>query len=185
MLLKVDKERDIHRAYSISSIQNKKKVEIIIKKVEDGFASPAIFDLREGQEVEIEPKEGHLKLGEGENVCFVAAGIGITPFIGLTKKALEDGKKVTLVHGAKYKEELIYRDYFEKLSKENDKFNYMPTVSREEGKNVGVGRVTSHLPKMDLSDHNFYICGQPAMADSTEEIVGKNFEGCKVYKESF
>lgn len=61
----------------------------------------------------------------------VASGTGLAPFISyvLHLKSIESKRKLVLLHGARYAQELGYRDLL-KIASENPNFVYMPIVSR-------------------------------------------------------
>jgi ferredoxin--NADP+ reductase len=94
-------------------------------------------------------------------------------------------RKVVLLHGAKYAQELGYRGLLEKIASDNPDFKYLPTVSRPEhplskGWRGNTGRVETLLgPKLEKlvgekitpANSFFHICGYQGTIDSVVSIL--------------
>ncbi len=192
ILIKIQDEPKTFRAYSISSFnEDNTKLSIIIKKVEKGYGTNIIFnDLKVGDIVELEGPMGDELIvdNSAEKILFIGNGIGITPFIGLTKDVLTNNprvKDIKLLDGQRYENEFLYRDYFESLDKEEDNFEYIPMVSRDKNTSIRKGYVTHALKDMDLKGYKVYICGSKNMViDSYNILLKKGVKEEDIFYES-
>ncbi len=81
-------------------------IQIMVRSV--GPFTEKMFTLKQGDLVGFRGPygEGHFRL-EGKNICVVAGGVGIAPLLPVVEWALSEGKKVTVIHGAKTSDELV------------------------------------------------------------------------------
>lgn len=181
ILVKIQDEPEVFRAYSISSYnENDSRLSIIIKKVADGYGTNIIFDkFKIGDEIVLEgPLGNHLVPDPtAEKILFIGNGIGITPFIALVKDVLLNHKKVNevkLLDGQKYENEFLYADYFKNLAGEYEHFTYVPVVSRDKESSLRKGYVTDVLKEWDVSGYKVYMCGTKNMIEDSRNILLNN-----------
>ena len=117
----------------------------------------------------------------GEKPVVIGGGVGVPPMYNLAKKLIESGKKVTAILGFNTKDEVFYKDEFEKLGAEV----IVTTVDGSEGVK---GFVTDALKDVDYS--YTYSCGPEPMLKavyncsdtsgqySFEERMGCGFGAC-------
>lgn len=184
ILVRVQEDPEIFRAYSIVSCDGK-KIRLAIKEVEGGLGSPKLCSLKKGDKIYLEGPLGDFTLEESDSYCFVGVGIGIVPFVSLVREALEKGKKVILLHGAKYEEELFFIKEFREFLDKYSNFKYITTLTREEKEhNHKEGRVVSYLENLDLDNCYVYLCGMPALVEDCKKILdskGISKIKCEVY----
>jgi ferredoxin--NADP+ reductase len=117
----------------------------------------------------------------------VASGTGLAPFVSYALHLTSVGakRKIVLLHGAKYAQELGYRDIFERMAAGNPNFKYLSTVSRpdhpqSQGWHGRTGRVEALLgPQLEelvgekITPQNsfFHICGYQGTIDSVVAIL--------------
>jgi len=180
------------RAYSIASPPSEKRwLEFYVVAVDEGALTPRLFDLNVGDRLFMETKiKGHFTLKDvptDKTVVGVATGTGLAPFLSMYHQYKGQGrwKKFVLLHGVRYEDNLGYRDELEQIAKQDDRFIYIPTVTRpdEKGTWKGVsGRVTEvfHAGRYEklvgeplvADDTHVMLCGNPAMIDQLEiELV--------------
>lgn len=192
ILIKIQDEPKAFRAYSISSFnEDSTKLSVIVKKVKKGYGTNIIFnDFKIGDIIDLEgPMGDELVIdNSAEKILFIGNGIGITPFIGLTKEVLTNNssvKDVKLLDGQRYENEFLYRDYFESLDKEEDRFQYIPVVSQDKNSSIRKGYVTHILKDMDLEGYKVYICGSKNMViDSYNILLNKGVKEEDIFYES-
>lgn len=193
ILVKIQDEPRSFRAYTIASYnEDSTRLNVIVKKVERGYGTDKIFrDFKVGDVVELEgPLGNHLVLDPaGEHFLFIANGIGITPFIALTKDVLLNYpavKSVRLFSGQRYETDLLYHDYFNQLAEQYDKFSYTPVLSRDQATSLKKGYVTAELKNMaDLTGYKVYLCGTKNMIrDSYKILLEKGVKKEDIYYES-
>jgi len=192
ILIKVENNPRAFRAYSISSYnENSSELKVIIKKIENGYATDIIFNqFKVGNMVELEGPMGDELVPDedAKKVLFIANGIGITPFIALSKDMMlnrADVKEVKLLYGERFEDDFLYDDYFKDLAKKHKKFEYISILSRPKASDVKKGHVTSLLKDMDVEGYKVYMCGSKNMiVDSYNILTGKGISKSDIFYES-
>jgi ferredoxin--NADP+ reductase len=202
-----DEDRMTYRAYSISSPPEEKRYfELYIKwttKPVMGKLTSALFCMKEGDTLYWRKPAGAFTIEDkkadgtpdSRRLVLVASGTGLAPFISyvLHLKSIGSKREIVLLHGAKYAQELGYRDILEKMAGGDSlNFKYLPTVSRPDhelsrGWRGSTGRVEtllvdkvddrSHLEKTvgeKVTPENsfFHVCGYQGTIDSVVSILG-------------
>lgn len=169
------------RAYSIASApsaKDKNEVELCIKKVsKKGFVSE-LFKLKAGQRINLIGPAGKFVVDEKPSVkelVFVSTGTGVAPFKSMIEYLLRDLKfkgKIKLIHGYRYKKDILYENFFDDLEGEFSNFEQDIILSRSSGKDYSKGYVQDFLKKMvgNVKGKEFYICG---LKDMIFEVVEK------------
>ena len=98
----------------------------------------------------------------GEEPLLIGGGVGIPPLYNLAKKLLAKGKSVSVILGFNTKDEIFYKEEFEKLGVKL----YISTVDGSFGTK---GFVTDIMSGLDYS--YFYTCGPMPMFLSIEKIA--------------
>lgn len=164
------------RSYSIASKQSGlNSVELCIALNEKGMFTPWLFQLKKGEQLEISEPQGQFiyKPEFAEFPCiFISTGTGVAPFLSMINNALELGdKSVYLVFGNRKTEDILYREYFENLSKENRKFQFIPVLSQDKSfRNIGYVHdyYTSILGDIGV-DARIFVCGWKNMCIETRD----------------
>lgn len=178
ILVKIQNNPDMYRAYSISSYnQDGKALSVTIKKVPDGYGTGIIFDnFNEGDTVELEgPMGNELSVDKNaDKVLFVAGGIGITPFVPMVQNVVDNENnhsEVELIYGVNYEKDFLYDDHFSKMDKLDETFNYTKVVAFDENWDGKKGFVTDVIQDIDLDDYKIYMCGPGPMIDATMKTL--------------
>lgn len=147
-----------------------------------GKATEAIHKLKKGDLLGIRGPYGKGFTLKGKKVAIIGGGTGIAPTKYLVEDALSKRLKVVLFHGARAKEELAYKEYFEKLANINTNFTYKP--STDDGSCGFEGFSTncfeSSIEGGTIFDH-VYSCGPELMMYSAfkiSEIRNIPFQAC-------
>jgi len=130
------------RAYSLASSPAREELEICVRRVPGGRLSPRLCsDLAAGDELTVRGPYGELVLGEASarDIVFLATGTGVAPFKGMIDYLFETGRDeyrgerrdVWLFLGAAWRDDLPYREAFERRAAEHDNFHFVPCLSRE------------------------------------------------------
>ena len=199
--LKLDGDEKItYRAYSLSSPpEEKRHFEFYIKWATEpimGKFTSALFNMSESGKLYWRRPAGAFTIEDKKadgtpdtrRLVLVASGTGLAPFISYVMHLKNIGSKrqVVLLHGAKYAQELGYRDMLERIAAGNPNFKYMPTVSRpdhqlSQGWRGDTSRVETLLgPKLEKTvgekitpaNSFFHICGYQGTIDSVVAILG-------------
>lgn len=180
ILIKIQDNPKAYRAYSISSYnENNSECSVIIKKIENGYGTDIIFNnFKIGDIIELEgPMGDELVIDKNaEKVLFIANGIGITPFIALSKEMVlnhSNSKVIKLINGQRYESDFLYNDYFYNLVNSNEKFEYIPVASKSTS-DLRKGYVMDVLKDMKLEGYKVYMCGSKNMILDSYNILLKN-----------
>lgn len=166
----------VARAFSIVSTNDADHLEFLSIHVPDGPLTSHLCHIEKGDDIWVNSKStGSLTLKyiqPGRNLYMLATGTGLAPFMCLIRspETFEHFEHVVLVHTVRGVDELVYRDEIERL--QNDRFIYVPTVTREPFKTPkrGSDLFTSGelfgscgLPAADPQHDRVMLCGNPAM----------------------
>ncbi len=115
---------EFRRSYSMSSSPLEDKLQITVKKVDDGRGSSLICDdIKEGDELEVSPPQGKfytpLHPEQKKIYYMIAGGSGITPIMSLIKTTLEVEplSTVVLFYGNRDVESIIFHEELEQMAK--------------------------------------------------------------------
>ncbi len=180
-----DQGKPLMRAYSLVNPHYDEELEFYSIKVQDGPLTSKLQHLKVGDKVLVNSKPTGTLVADylfpGKHLYMLGTGTGLAPFLSLIRdpEIYEQYEKVILVHGCRHIADLSYQAEIEALP-DNEFFGemvkgkliYYPTVTREPFRNNG--RITAllesgklfediGLPKPNLDDDRFMLCGSPAM----------------------
>ncbi|GGO87129.1 ferredoxin--NADP(+) reductase [Marinobacterium nitratireducens] len=186
--------KPLMRAYSIASANYDEQMEFFSIKVQDGPLTKHLQKLQVGDEVLISRKPTGTLVADhllpGRHLYLLSTGTGLAPFMSIIRdpEIYERYDKVILTHGVRYVSELAYQHTIMEELPNNEFFGeevrekllYYPTVTREPFRNQG--RLTDlmrngklfddlGLPRPNLEDDRFMICGSPSMLKETCGIL--------------
>lgn len=172
---------EITRAYSIASPPSEDNhFALCLNRVQDGFTSNYLCDMKEGNEIACQGPFGDFILRPPmRDTIFIATGTGIAPFRSmlhwlLAEESRHQGKQLSLVFGNRTEKDIYYHDEFLRLSAEHANFLYQPTLSRGGPEWQGLrGYVQEHVPAITQarSDMHAYICGLDKMVKANRDLL--------------
>jgi len=172
---------EITRAYSIASPpSDDNRFALCLNRVQDGFMSNSLCDMKEGDEIGCQGPFGDFILRPPmRDTVFIATGTGIAPFRSMLHWLLCDesrhqGKHLWLVFGNRTEKDIYYHDEFFGLAQEHENFHYLPTLSRGGPDWQGLrGYVQEHVPAIvkGRTDMHTYICGLDKMVKANRELL--------------
>ena len=172
---------EITRAYSIASSPSEdNRFALCLNRVQDGFMSNFLCDMKEGTEIRCQGPFGDFILRPPlRDTIFIATGTGIAPFRSMLHWLLADparhqGKQFWLVFGNRTEKDVYYHDEFLALAGKHANFHYLPTLSRGGPEWQGLrGYVQEHVPAIvqGRTDMHAYICGLDKMIKSNRELL--------------
>jgi ferredoxin/flavodoxin---NADP+ reductase len=157
------------RIYNISSGEKDDCIEIIYKILPEGKLTPKLKKLSKGDYINVSKPFGKF-LSSADPSWFIAAGIGITPFLSMINSGAGNTKK--LIHGSRDISDFYFSDFLEKKLKEN----YIKCYTGVEKFSFFQGRISQYLHSLeDLPVNNkYYLCGSAEMVvDIRELLIGK------------
>jgi ferredoxin-NADP reductase len=172
---------DLTRAYSIASTPGEDaRFALCLNRVQDGFMSNFLCDMKEGEEIRCQGPFGDFILRPpARDTIFIATGTGIAPFRSmlhwlLADEARHQGKQFRLVFGNRTEKDIYYHDEFLALAAEHSNFHYLPVLSRGGEEWDGLrGYVQEHVPGIlkGRIDMHAYICGLDKMVKANRELL--------------
>jgi ferredoxin-NADP reductase len=172
---------EITRAYSIASPPGEdNRFALCLNRVQDGFMSNFLCDMKEGAEISCQGPFGDFILRPPlRDTVFIATGTGIAPFRSMLHWLLADasrhqGRNLSLVFGNRTEKDIYYHDEFLRLAAEHKTFHYLPTLSRGTADWSGLrGYVQEHVPAIaqGRTDMHAYICGLDKMVKANRDLL--------------
>jgi len=186
------------RAFSLANEPaSADEIELNIRLVPGGQATTWIHEkLKAGDALQVAGPYGRffVRKSAGVPMIFLAGGSGLSSPRSMILDLLGEGCSlpITLVYGARSREELYYHEHFEKLVATYSNFTYLPVLSNEPEESGWAGRrgfvhdaAKEHFNN-DFRGHKAYLCGPPVMIDAciTTLMQGRLFER-DIYTEKF
>ena len=172
---------EITRAYSIASPPAEdNRFALCLNRVQDGFMSNLLCDMKEGKEIRCQGPFGDFILRPPlRDTIFIATGTGIAPFRSMLEWLLADlarhlDKQFWLLFCNRTEKDIYYHQEFLTLAARHANFHYMPTVSRAGPEWQGRrGYVQEHLPGIVQGRENMhaYVCGLDKMIKANRELL--------------
>tara|TARA_R110001592_G_scaffold9719_3_gene51420 strand:+ start:2690 stop:3784 length:1095 start_codon:yes stop_codon:yes gene_type:complete len=171
---------EIRRSYSICSGVDDGKLQVGIKRIEDGiFSNFANNELKVKDTIEVMPPRGEfytsLDAANSKNYMCICAGSGITPILSIVKSILsrEPLSRVTILLGNRNSSTVMFKEELGFLkNRYMTRLNWLNILSREQqDAEVLFGRLDNkkggELNKTKLIDiantDEFFLCGPESM----------------------
>ena len=183
-----EKQR-VNRPYSVASPHGD-RLEFFIVRVDDGELTPHLWKLEPGDDIEVSEKAAGRftleKTPDAENLWLVATGTGLAPYVAMlrTDEPWERYRKIVIVHGVRHATDLAYTEELREMEKSRGgAFKLVQALTRESADGAMQGRIPALIESGDLEKEvgcemtkeasAVLLCGNPAMLDSMEELLGK------------
>jgi CDP-4-dehydro-6-deoxyglucose reductase, E3 len=177
---------EIKRAYSIASPPRagSPRFALAVTRVESGPGSQYLHALGEGETLRaVGPQGLFTRAGSDEAPSlFIGTGTGVTPFRSMIEAALAAGAKAPLwlLFGARFEQDILYREEFERWAREHPNVRYDVTLSQ--GAPAWAGRrgyVQRHAPELLQAlrseaagaEPHVYVCGLERMVKAVRELA--------------
>lgn len=163
------------------------KYTITIKRVKNGIVSNFFLnEVEEGYRFSVSAPAGNLyysSLRDANHVIALAGGVGITPFVSMAE-AIFDGVEnfdLTIIYGAKNKNDLIFREKLEDISCKLEKVNLVYILSEEDDNEFANGYIDKNFINQYLKDENsFFVSGSTSFYEYMNDVL-KEFQLPKKY----
>ncbi|MGH8788911.1 MAG: NADH:ubiquinone reductase (Na(+)-transporting) subunit F [Cupriavidus necator] len=185
------------RAFSIASPVGDGLIELHIRRVPDGQATGWLHEqVKPGDRLAFSGPFGRffVRKTAALPMIFVAGGSGLSSPKSMVLDLLAEGctQPITLLQGARNREELYFADLFEQLAARHPNFCYLPVLSdlpagaAWSGERGYVHEVLKTHFGNDFRGHKAYLCGPPPMIEACIATLmqGRLFER-DIYTEKF
>ncbi len=171
------------RSYSIANgPAQSNTLEFVIVRLEGGAASTYLFEeAKVGDVIRFKGPDGNFVLPDdisSRELVFICTGTGVAPFrsmlLDIEARRLPY-QSIHLIYGTRYASGILYREEFERMTREMPNFRYSVALSREadirpEDFSFPVSKGYVHQVYMDAypairPDLDFYLCGWSNMID--------------------
>lgn len=152
--------------FSIASKSNSDNILIVVKKL--GDYTSKLEHLRKGDKVSVEGPYGRFNYKQyaKRDQIWIAAGIGVTPFLGMAQDIENDSDlegKITLFYSVKDSADLIGYDTFKNISERTHKFKFIPWISSTQCR---INAKTIYDLSGGFKGKEFFLCGPEAFKES-------------------
>ena len=186
------RKKMIRRAYSIaSSSKENEYLDFYVALVNTGEFTPRLWALEVGDRIWLGPKATGLftlrNVPHDAHLYLLATGTGLAPYISMVRSdVLDDATPRTIVvaHGARYSWDLGYRKELESLAREQERFVYVPSITRgaeDDSWNGMSGYLQDQLANgqleaasgvsLDPALVHVFLCGNPAMIEAAQQVL--------------
>ncbi len=183
------------RAYSVAYQSGKNSIHLLIDISPGGAGSKYFENIKEGQEISYLGPFGiftYKGADEKTELVFLGTGSGCSPLRSMIETILEKDKfkgKVYFYAGFRSEEDIVWKDYFDNLTKKYPNFTYKIYLSQPtESWNGEKGHLTQSLKK-DFAESKklqVYLCGNRPMMEESRKILTEM--GCPnedIYEEKY
>lgn len=185
------------RPYSIcSSPTERAYYEITVARVQDGFVSDHLIDaVQVGDRLEASSPSGvfhYNPVFHSRKSLFLAGGSGITPFLSMTREALETraDRDIVLIYGIRNEAAALYGAELEDWAARCPNFRFVPVASeptpgwKGETGFIGADLIARLVP--DHAERTAYVCGPEVMNEFCVAELGKlGFPARRIRREMF
>lgn len=177
-------ENGQRRSFSIANApHDASSIELHVRLVPGGLFTPRVFGvMKEGDPIALEgPKGGFYLRAEDRPVIVLASGTGFAPIKSMVLDALRRrlNGPATLFWGGRRPADLYMKELPASWAERYPGFNFVPVVSHPASADDWEGRtglvheaVMADFP--DLSGHDVYACGVPAMVEAARRDLVAN-----------
>ena len=163
------------------TISSGNEMKVTIKSLGD-FTSD-IKNLKQGALALIEGPYGKFcPSSYGKKQIWIAGGIGITPFLSIAEHLEKNNLSADLFYSAKDRNDAIFLDKLENISKNNKNLRIFPYFTSEKG------RLNTEfiMKNSDIKDKEIFICGPaPMMNQFRKEFIRAGIKKEKIHMEEF
>ncbi|CAM2152483.1 Phenol hydroxylase P5 protein [Pararobbsia alpina] len=186
------------RAFSLAGTPGARhRIELNVRRVPGGKGTTYLHDtLAVGDALRLSGPFGRffVRKSDPQPVIFIAGGSGLSSPRSMLHDMLAQGdsRTITLVYGARNRDELYYHEAFVELADSHPNFVYVPALSDEPADSAWSGyRGFAHEAAKayfgnDFRGHKAYLCGPPVMIEASIRALmqGQLFER-DIYTEKF
>lgn len=156
---------------------------VVATRMRDSAFKRTLKTMPDGTSMKVEGPFGELTLGDAaQPAVFIAGGIGITPFISMSRQAAKDRlpQRLLLLYSNRRPEDAAFLAELQRLEQQNKNFRLVATMvemSKSSRPWKGeTGLINEDLVKRvvgDLSVPIYYLVGPPGMVEAMREMLNR------------
>lgn len=188
------------RSYSIANVPcNNNCIEFAAGYVENGPGTAFLFNLKEGDTINISGPYGRLILKDEqpERYILVSTSTGVTPYRAMLaelEKRLHESStlQIVILHGVQKRDDLIYAQEFANFAQNFPRVLFRPHLSRHSVDNLQNNEYKGYVQEsfaelaLDPNKDHIYLCGNPAMIDESFELLkNQGFTTQQIIREKY
>ncbi len=158
---------------------DEQRFELLVRVVPEGPLSCYLASLKVGDEISFRGPTGRSMVPKDDDtlqLCLMATGVGISPFLSLVKVLADRGfpRPIRLYWGLRLVEDICLIDDLDELVSGVEDFQYQISLSQPPEDWTGLrGRLTETVPPLleKLGDRRFYLVGNGAMNKEMAEAL--------------
>ncbi|MDP3982317.1 MAG: FAD-dependent oxidoreductase [bacterium] len=171
-------ERGSRRHFSFVNSPGKGNIVEMATRTWGSAFKKCLQEMEPGEEVEISSVSGSFILPQdlSQKLCFIAGGIGITPFISMLRylDQQEFPADVVLLYSNRTQGDAAFLEELQKLAQKRPSFRLVATMTEDsawkgERRVIDTFFIQQHVP--DASERAFYIVGAPGMVDAVQKEI--------------
>jgi NAD(P)H-flavin reductase/ferredoxin len=168
------------RSFSIASLPDTHRVELMVKRYPDGrFSSMLGDEIEAGSQLRFTGPYGAFHLRRSERpILMVAGGSGMAPVLGVLRQLAAEAceRPVRFFYGARTREDLFALDEIAALGERLADFRFTPVTD---------GFVHEALDD-ELTEPDVYMCGPPPMLEAVEALLGgRGVDPARIFQDRF
>ncbi len=176
----LDSGKDPVHHFTIVNSPNQKGILSNATRLRDTPFKNSLRELAVGAEVEVDRIGGEFVLptDTSQPLCYIALGIGITPYVSMMRYIREENLdyKITLFYSDSDKESMAFLNELQGYANENPNFNIVLTITRDgswtgEKRHIDDRFVKDHLD--DPQKYLYYISGPPKIVETVAQAIEK------------
>jgi ferredoxin-NADP reductase len=146
-----------------------------------GPVTGQLAKLEPGSAVTLKGPFGRFVMADAERkVCFLAGGIGITPFMSMLRsiRDTKDTRRAVLFYCCKTRDQFMWLDEMLDIARACPNVTVVLSLTQEQppaGGPYRAGRISEPLIREtipDYTDFTFFSCGPPALIDAMFKVLG-------------
>ncbi len=159
-----NEDRTVFRSYSIASTPGLGHIELLIEMI-DGKLTSYLKGKDEGEVLMIGEPRGNFTIDkENQKLVFLAAGVGIAPFLSMLRSFKSKGEKTDsfLFYSVKHISDIVYHEELKGYEEYGLRIIINVTRDKNPGNGFMEGRINLEEIKKTVNDYKerqYYICG--------------------------
>lgn len=180
VFINIDGEK-IRRAFSVSSSQDDQlNISFTIRLSPKGLMTPLFWGKdMVGETIDLMGPLGLNTVDKmnSKNIFLFGFGVGAGVVKSIADYFSKHGniKSLTIYTGSRTENEILHKEYFDRLSEKSQNTNVMHIVSRpKDGSSLPKGYIQDHIDDLDFKNSDVYVCGQESACNELVEKIKSN-----------